>query len=159
MYSHVQRDRMCQIIKCNPWSTSLCPHPTHIKKMKTYLELEGKLGPKSKIQPQQDQSGPAQPNINPLVRREAKATDKKRKLILTKRYKVQVVAKPKSTSKVNNTATQSSAIVPNTTMNSEKENTSQGNTSGNNPHQLKIFQPMLALHGLQQSQCQETYLS
>ena len=113
-----RRDRTCRIIKCNPWSTRLHPHPTLIKKMKTYLELEGMLGPKSKVQPQQNQSRPAQSNTNPLERREANPTNKKRKLIPTERYKVQVVAKPKSTSRVSNTATQSSAIVSNTTMNS-----------------------------------------
>ena len=83
-----RRDRMCQIIKCNPWSTRLHPHPTLIKKMRTYLELEGKLGPKSKIQSQQNQSRPTQPITSPLVRREAKAIDKRRKLIPTKMYKV-----------------------------------------------------------------------
>ena len=51
-----RRDRTCQIIKCNLWSTRLHPHPTIIKKMKTYLELEGKLGPK--IQPQSNQVRP-----------------------------------------------------------------------------------------------------
>ena len=76
-----QRDRTCQIIKCNPWSTRLYPHPTLINKMRTYLQLEGKMGPKSKIQPQQNQSRPTQPNTNPLLRRETKAMDKKRKLI------------------------------------------------------------------------------
>ena len=45
-----RRDRTCQLIKCNPWSTRLCPHPTIVKKMKTYLELEGKLGPKPQSQ-------------------------------------------------------------------------------------------------------------
>ena len=83
-----RRDRMCQIIKGNPWNTRLHPHPTLIKKMKNYSELERKLGPKSKVQPQQNQSRSTQPNTNPLVRRETKATDKKRKLILTKRYKM-----------------------------------------------------------------------
>ena len=73
-----RRDRICQIIKCNPWSTRLHPHPTLIKKIRTYLELEGKLGPKSKIELQQNQSRPAQPSTNPLVRREAKVTNKRR---------------------------------------------------------------------------------
>ena len=45
-------DRTSQIIKCNPWSTGLCPCPSLIQKMKTYLELEGKLGPKPRPQPQ-----------------------------------------------------------------------------------------------------------
>ena len=41
-----QRDRTMQIIKCNPWSARLHPYPSLIQKMKMYLELEGKLGPK-----------------------------------------------------------------------------------------------------------------
>ena len=63
-----RRDRMCQTIKCNPWSTRLQPHPTLIKKMKTSLELEVRLRPK--FQPQPDQSRPSQPNTNPHVRKE-----------------------------------------------------------------------------------------
>ena len=83
-------DRMCQIIKCNPWSTRLCPHSTLIKKMRTYLELEGKLGPNPKQQTysQQKKSRPTQPSTNPLVRRGTKASDKRRKLIPTKTHKV-----------------------------------------------------------------------
>ena len=45
------------------------------------------------------------------------------------------MAKPKSTSKAGNTAMQSSTIAPNTT--SEKENTSQGSTSSNDPPPLE----------------------
>ena len=82
-----RRDRICQIINCNPWSTRLHLHPTLIKKMKTYLELEGKLGPEAKIPPQQNQSISTQPNTNPPVRREAKANEYRRKLIPFKRYK------------------------------------------------------------------------
>ena len=41
-----RRDRTSQVIKYNPWSTRLCPYPSLIQKMKMYLELEGKLGPK-----------------------------------------------------------------------------------------------------------------
>ena len=68
-----RRDRTCQIIKCNPCSTRLHPHPTLIKKMRMYLELEGKLGPKSRLQHQlqqnQNQPRPTQPSTNPLIRR------------------------------------------------------------------------------------------
>ena len=120
-----RRDRTCQVIKCNPWSTRLHPHPTLIRKMRTYLELEGRLGPKSEIQSQQNQSRPAQPVTNALVRRETKATDKRRKLIPTKRYKVQVVAKPESTPKASNMIMQTSTIVPSTTKNLGKGNPSQ----------------------------------
>ena len=38
------RDRMTQLIKCTPRSMRLCLHPTIIKKMKTFLEVEGKMG-------------------------------------------------------------------------------------------------------------------
>ena len=38
-----RRDRMTQLIKCTPWSMRLHPHPTIIK-MKTFLEVENKMG-------------------------------------------------------------------------------------------------------------------
>ena len=47
-----RRDRTSQTIKCNPWSIWLHPYPSLIWKMKTYLELEGKLGLKPRPQPQ-----------------------------------------------------------------------------------------------------------
>ena len=39
-----RRDCTTQVISCKPWSPRLCPYPSLIKKMQTYLELEGKLG-------------------------------------------------------------------------------------------------------------------
>ena len=39
-----RRDCTTKVISCNPWIPRLCPHPSLIRKMKTYLELEGKLG-------------------------------------------------------------------------------------------------------------------
>ena len=87
-----RRHRTCQIIMCNPWSTRLCPHPTIIKKMKTYLDLDGKLGPKP--QPQSNQIRAPSPDTNPHIRKESKATDKRKRLIPTKKYKVKVVARP-----------------------------------------------------------------
>ena len=53
-----RRDRTSQVIKCNPWSTRLHPCSSLIQKMKTYLELEGKLGPKPRPQ-HQTQSEPS----------------------------------------------------------------------------------------------------
>ena len=91
--THVfRRDRTCQLIKCNSWSTRLCPHPTIIREMRTYLELEGKLGPKP--QSQSKQFRPLFPNTNPQVRKESKVTEKRKRLIPTKRYKVKVVGRP-----------------------------------------------------------------
>ena len=88
-------DRTSQIIKCNPWSTRLCPYPSLIRKMKTYFELEGKIGPKPRCQPQthpqQTQPRSTQPSTNPMLRKAPgqKASDKRKKTMLTQRkYKV-----------------------------------------------------------------------
>ena len=126
-----RRDRLCQIIKCNPWSTRFHPHPTPIKKMKTYLELEGKLGPK--FQPKPNQSRPTQPNTNPCVRKEIKVADKRRKVIPTKKYKEEVVAKPKPIPKTTNMTAQLPLTTSSAPMNSEKENPPQES----NPPALK----------------------
>ena len=40
-----RKDRMTQLIKCTPWSMRLHPHPAIVKKMRTFLEVEGKMGP------------------------------------------------------------------------------------------------------------------
>ena len=87
-----RRDRTSQVIKCNPWSTKLHPYPSLLWKMRTYLELEGKLAsksrPLSKTQSQQthmqpNQLRPAQPGTNPIVRKspgpKMNVTDKRRK--------------------------------------------------------------------------------
>ena len=74
------------------WSTRLCSHPTIIKKIKTYLKLDGKLG--LKPQSQSNLFGPPQPNTNPQVRKESKVTEKRKRLIPTEKYKVKVVTRP-----------------------------------------------------------------
>ena len=94
------RDRTSQIIKYNPWSARLHPYPSLIQKMKMYLELEGKLGPKPKpqpqTQPQPSTSAPPQ-NTNPMTSKAPgpKKNDKRRKTMFVKiRYKVRVLAQP-----------------------------------------------------------------
>ena len=68
-----RRDRTSQVIKYNPWSTRLHPYPSFNQKMKTHLELEGKLGPKPRpwpqTCPQQTQLCPIQPSTNFLIRK------------------------------------------------------------------------------------------
>ena len=59
--------------------------------MRTFLELEGKLGPKP--QSQSKQFRPPFPDTNPQVRKESKVTEKRKRLIPTKRYKVKVVVR------------------------------------------------------------------
>ena len=58
--------------------------------MKTYLEMEGKLEPKP--QSQTNQFRPPFPDTNPQVRKESKMTEKRKRLIPTKKFKV--VARP-----------------------------------------------------------------
>ena len=75
--AHFRRDRMTQLIKCTPWSMRLCPHPTIIKKMKTFLEVENKMGlipipvPANKFRP-------PLPETNPNVRKSDMAEKRKR---------------------------------------------------------------------------------
>ena len=60
-----RRDWTMQVIKCTPWNTRLHPHPTIIKKMKTFLEVEGKMGPA----PASQFRSPL-PNTNPKIRKD-----------------------------------------------------------------------------------------
>ena len=70
-----QRDRTRQVIKCTPWSTGLHPHPTIIKKMRTFLEVEGKMG--LILQATNSQYRPPQLDTNANVKKD-KAMEKER---------------------------------------------------------------------------------
>ena len=70
------------------------PNPTIIKKMRTFLGLEGKLGPKP--QSLSNQLRPSQPDTNPNVRKYSKATEKRKRLAPTKRFKGKVAVRPNS---------------------------------------------------------------
>ena len=70
-----RRDWTTQVIKCTPWSKRLCPHPTIIKKMKTFLEVEGKIGP---APAPASQFRPPLPNANPNIRKDNAAEKRKR---------------------------------------------------------------------------------
>ena len=74
--AHIFRsDWTTQLIKCMPWSTRLHPHPTIIKKMKTFLEVEGKMGP---IPVPVCQFRPPLPDTNPNIRKN-NATEKRKR--------------------------------------------------------------------------------
>ena len=75
-----RRDWTTQLIKCTPWNTRLCPHPTIIKKMKTFLEVERKMGPVPV-----SQFRPLLPDTNPNIRKD-NATEK-RKRAAPKRFR------------------------------------------------------------------------
>ena len=40
-----RRDWMTQLVRCIPWTANLCLHLNIVKKMKTFLEVENKMGP------------------------------------------------------------------------------------------------------------------
>ena len=80
-----------QLINCTPWSIQLHPHPTIIKKVKTFLEVEGKMGPIP--QPASNRYRPPQLNTNPKVRKD-NTTEKRKRAVFTKR--VRPSAAPKS---------------------------------------------------------------
>ena len=63
-----RRDRTTHLIKCTPWTRKLHPHPTIIKKMKTFLEVEVKMG-LIPVQVPTNQFRPPLPETNPNVRR------------------------------------------------------------------------------------------
>ena len=68
--------------------------PTIIKKIRTFLELEGKLG----LKPQSPSNwfGPSQPDTNPNARKNNKVTEKGMRAAPTKRFKAKIAAKPNS---------------------------------------------------------------
>ena len=81
-----RRDWTMQVIKCTPWSTGLCHHPTIIKKMKTFLEVEGKMGPVPAPTPATaSQVRPPLPNTNPNIRKDNAM--EKRKRAMPKRFR------------------------------------------------------------------------
>ena len=89
-----RRDRNMQLIKCIPWNTRFHPHPTIIKKMKTFLEVEGKMG----LIPQaaSSQYRPPQPDTNPQVRKD-NAVQKRKRVAPTKRFRPSTAPKPNET--------------------------------------------------------------
>ena len=80
-----RRDRMTQLIKCTPWSMRLHPHPTIIKKMKTFLEVEGKMGPIPVPVPG-NQFRPPLPETNPNVRKND-VTEKRKRATPKKKFR------------------------------------------------------------------------
>ena len=77
-----RRDRTSQLIKWTLWSTRLCLHPTNIKKMKTFLEVEGKMGP---IPTPGSQFRPPLQVTNPKIRKDN--VTKKRKRATPKKFR------------------------------------------------------------------------
>ena len=69
----------------------LHPHPTIVKKMRTFLEVEGKMGPIP--QPTSSKYRPPQPDTNCNVKKD-KATEKRKREAPTKRFRPNIGSKP-----------------------------------------------------------------
>ena len=119
-----QRDITTQLIKCTPWSTRLSPLPTIIKKMKTFLEVEGRMGPIP--QPASSQYRPPQLDTNPNVRKDTTA-EKRKRAVPTKRFRPSTAHKPSRTA----------AYPPATVSKAPANVTPQINTSENRPPPLE----------------------
>ena len=76
---------MTQLIKCTPWSMRLCLHPTIIKKMKTFLEVENKMGLIPLPVPG-NQFRPPLPETNPNVRKND-TTEKRKRATPKKKFR------------------------------------------------------------------------
>ena len=93
-----RRDWTTQVISCNPWSTRVCPYPSLIRKMKTYLELEGKLGPPLQSQPWTSIFSPDKKSSPCKILVPKKVEKKKRtNAPVKRRFKVRVIAQPMPT--------------------------------------------------------------
>ena len=93
--------------------------------MKTYLELEGKLGPKP--QSQTDQFRPPLPVTDPQIRKESKMAEKRKRLSPTKKFKSAARSNPSNT-----TVQLPQEIAP---VNPKNQ---QPPTSESNPHHYKM---------------------
>ena len=132
-----RQDWTTQLIKCTPWKTRLHPHATIIKKMKTLLEVEGKMSPIPA-----SQFRPLLPDTNPNIRKD-NATEK-RKRAMPKRFGPSTAPNP--------TTTQAPATVSQATVNPKTD------VPENKPPPWRMFQFARALHGLAQEKCQVTFL-
>ena len=79
-----KRDRTTQLIRCIPWTTKLCLHPNIVKKMKTFLKVENKMGPI--IPAPVSQFRPPLPETNPNIRK-GDSTEKRKRATPKKRFR------------------------------------------------------------------------
>ena len=78
-----KRDRTMQVTKCVPWTNNIHPHPNIIKKMKTFLEVENKMGTSIQTSMLNSQFRPLLPETNPNICRSDNV--ERRKTITPKR--------------------------------------------------------------------------
>ena len=79
-----RRDRMTQLVRCMPWTPNLGLHLNMVKKMRTFLEVENKMGPI--IPALANQYRPPLPEMNPNVRK-GNATEKRRTVTPKRKFR------------------------------------------------------------------------
>ena len=79
-----RRDWMTQLVRCIPWTANLHPHPNIVKKMKSFLEVENKMGPI--VPAPASQFRLPVPETNPNVRRGG-ASEKRKRVTPKKRFR------------------------------------------------------------------------
>ena len=106
-----RRDHTIQIIYCKLWSPRLCPYPSLVRRIQTYLELKGQ----DASQPHPSTKQAVQPTLLWKTRVPKKAVDqrqkkKRSKMPIRKQIKVRLIEKPPSnTTKPGATVTNVSA--------------------------------------------------
>ena len=81
-----KRDRTTQLTKCIPCTMKICQHPTIIKKMKTFLEVENKMGLTIPIPAPNSQFRTPLSEMNPNVHKNDN-TDKRKRATPKKRFR------------------------------------------------------------------------
>ena len=86
-----RRVQMTKLVRCVPWTPNLHPHLNMIKKMKTFLEVENKMGPI--ITAPASQFRLPLPETNPNVRK-SDASEKRKRVTPKRRFRL---ATPRAT--------------------------------------------------------------
>ena len=87
-----RRDHITQVISCKPWSPRLHPYPSLVRKMQTYLELEGKDS--SQLHANPYQVGKTTSPLETPVSKRAADKKKRTKTPIKRQFKVRLVEKP-----------------------------------------------------------------
>ena len=83
-----KRDWTMQVTKCVLWTNNIRPHPYIIKKMKTFLEVENKMGMTIQTSMQNSQFRPLLPQTNPNI---CKSDNMERRKTITPKRKFRPV--------------------------------------------------------------------
>ena len=87
-----RRDHTIQVISCKPWRPTPCAHPSILRKMQTYLELEGKNGTQL-CTSTNDLTKPLHLR-RPQFTKKAANKKKRTKTPLMRQFKVRLIEKP-----------------------------------------------------------------